>query len=374
MGRRDAVRTAAGMTTTHPRSDASTRFTLPSQPADVPWPTLTWPTGPQLSGSPIRLARLVDEAFDPRLWPGGHHRAILVIQGGRIVAERYGTGLDATSRHLSWSVAKSVTHAMVGIAVDQGRLDVTEPMCTREWESVGDGRGAITVADLLAMRSGLRFNEDYLDDTTSDCLEMLFGSGASDVAAYAASLESDHPVGATFNYSSGSTNIVVRRLVDSLGAGDSPAERRAVTEKFAREQLFDPIGAGETEMRFDEAGTFVGSSYLYATARDLARFGLLYLRDGVWEDERVLPAGWVDDARTIRSSEAESGWFYGSHWWVRGDDLGTFWANGYDGQMISCIPALDALVVRFGELPVQLRPATEQWFFDVVGSLRPAAS
>lgn len=348
-----------------------TTVALPTQPAGRSWPTVTWATGEQVTGDAERLAQVVDEAFDPAFEASfGQHRAVLVVQGGRIVAERYASGLDARSTHLSWSMAKSVTHALAGILVRDELLDPAAPMPLREWSAPGDPRAAITVSDLLAMRSGLRFVEDYVDDATSDCLEMLFGTGAGDVAAYAASLPLEHGIDEVFNYSSGTTNIVLRHLVDLLGAGGDPAARRELTEQWTRRELFDPIGMSSVELRYDEAGTFVASSYLYATARDFARFGLLYLRDGVWDGRRVLPEGWVDDARRIRSLDPEDGWYYGHHWWVRGDDLGTFWANGYEGQMVACIPALDAVVVRLGKLPSDRRPATERWFFDVVDALR----
>jgi CubicO group peptidase (beta-lactamase class C family) len=348
-----------------------TTVALPSQPTGRPWPTVTWATGEQVTGDAELLAQVVDEAFDPAFEATfGQHRAVLVVQGGRIVAERYASGLDARSTHLSWSMAKSVTHALAGILVRDGLLDPTAPMPVREWSAPSDPRAAITVSDLLAMRSGLRFVEDYVDDTTSDCLEMLFGTGAADVAAYAASLPLEHGIDEVFNYSSGTTNIVLRHLVDLLGADGDPAARRELTEQWTRRELFDPIGMDSVELRYDEAGTFVASSYLYATARDFARFGLLYLRDGVWDGRRLLPEGWVDDARRIRSLDPDDGWYYGHHWWVRGDDLGTFWANGYEGQMVACIPALDAVVVRLGKLPSDRRPATERWFFDLVDALR----
>lgn len=349
----------------------STTFALPRQPDGHSWPTVTWATAPQRSGDPERVENLLDTAFDPaehgRL---GEHRAVLIVQDGRIVAERYGPGLDARSTHLSWSVAKSVTHAVAGVLVARGVLDPAAPMRAREWAGEDDPRGAITLEDLLAMRSGLRFVEDYVDDATSDCLEMLYGSGAHDVAGYAAALPLEHPIGATFNYSSGTTNIVVRHLMDLLGAGTDPDERRTATEALFAEALFEPLGMGPVELRFDEVGTFVGSSYLYATARDFARFGLLYLRDGLWEGHRLLPEGWVDAARTIRSRDPDNGWYYGLHWWIRGDDVGTFWANGYEGQMVACVPELDVVVVRLGKMPTELRPATEQWWFDLLDALR----
>lgn len=352
----------------------ATEVRLQRDPPGASWPTLAWATGAQRTGDPTRVDELVEQAFDPHQEHRfGRHRAVLVVQDGRIIAERYAAGTDATTTHLSWSVAKSVTHAAIGLAVERGVLDPTEPMRHREWSAADDPRGDITVGDLLEMRSGLRFVEDYVDDARSDCLEMLFGRGADDVAAYAASLPLEHPVGSEFNYSSGTTNILVRHLADRLGAADDPALRTSVIQDLVVDELFAAIGAGPVELRTDAAGTWVGSSYLYATARDYARFGLLYLRDGWWQGRRLLPEGWVDDARTVRSRDPDNGWWYGRHWWVRGDEVGTFWANGYEGQMVACVPALDVVVVRLGQLPTEHRPATEQWFFDLLDALGPGA-
>jgi CubicO group peptidase (beta-lactamase class C family) len=334
---------------------------------------MTWATGEQVTGDPELVADLVDAAFEPsnrdRL---GEHRAIVVVQGGRIVAERYGNGATAQSTHLSWSVAKSVTHAAAGILVRRGLLDLSAPLPAPEWAAEDDPRAGITTGDLLEMRSGLHFVEDYVDDAVSNCLEMLFGVGAEDVAAYAASQPLERPVGEVFNYSSGTTNIIVRHLAGLLGAdaAASAEQRRDAITTLLGQELFEPLGMGPVELRFDAAGTFVGSSYLYATARDYARFGLLYLRDGVWDGRRILPEGWVDDARSIRSRDPDNGWYYGRHWWVRGDDVGTFWANGYDGQMVACVPALDLVFVRLGRMPTVLRPATERFFFDLLDACR----
>jgi CubicO group peptidase (beta-lactamase class C family) len=343
----------------------STSILLPGQPGGVPWPTLAWATGEQLTGDPGALADLLDPVFSVPSTPElGRSLAFVAVQGGRIVAERYGPGVASTDRLISWSTAKSMTHAALGSLVLDGALDPAGPAAVAEWTSAGDPRAAITVDDLLAMRSGLRFVEDYVDDTTSDCLEMLWGSGADDVAHYAADLPLEHPVGEVFNYSSGTTNILSRLVGDHAGGG------REATEAFLQERLFGPIGMTSAEPRFDAAGTWVGSSYVFATARDFARFGLLYLRDGMWDGRRLLPEGWVDSARTIRSVDPEDGEYYGHHWWVRGDDVGTFWAAGYEGQMISCVPALDLVVVRLGKTPSDLRAHRERFWADVLDCFR----
>lgn len=331
----------------------------------VPWPTLAWATGPQQTGHPDRVEHLLDRAFRTNPNPDlGQTLAIVAVQGSRIVAERYHSpGTSATTRLISWSTAKSITHAAVGIAIRDDLMSLHDPLEVPEWSDPDDPRRQITLDHLLAMRPGLRFSEDYVTDG-SDCLEMLFGRGATDVAHYAASLPLDHPPDTVWNYSSGTTNIICRALGRAVGG------TREATESYLRRQLFDPLGMSSASPRFDEAGTWVGSSYLYATARDFARFGLLYLRDGVWGDERILPDGWVDHARIPRSDDGEGG-FYGHHWWVWGDDLGTFAANGYEGQRIIVVPPLDLVLVRLGKTPVDHKAELQAFLTELVDAFRP---
>jgi CubicO group peptidase (beta-lactamase class C family) len=215
------------------------------------------------------------------------------------------------------------------------------------------------------MRSGLTFREDYEDAGTSHCLEMLFGSGAVDMAHYAASLPLAHPIDTVWNYASGTTNIISRAIGMVVGGG------REGVSAFLAEELFGPIGMTSAEPRFDDAGTWVGSSYLYATARDFARFGELYLRDGVWDGRRILPEGWVDLARTPLSIDPEDGDGYGNQWWITGDDLGTFAAFGYEGQTVMVVPALDVVLVRLGKTPSTHKPALRQWYRDVIACCSP---
>ena len=256
-------------------------------------------------------------------------------------------------------MAKSMLHAVVGLLVKDGRLDLDAPADVPEWSAPGDPRHAITVRHLLAMRDGLDFAEDYVDDRTSDVIAMLFGDGQADMAHFAA----DRPLAAApdtrFNYSSGTTNIISAVVARQLGPG-------APYEAFLHERLFGPLGMASARPEFDAAGTWVASSYVRATARDFARFGLLYLRDGVWDGTRLLPEGWVDYGRTIESVDPEDG-PYGAHWWgVAGDTLGTFRASGYEGQSITICPALDLIVVRLGKTPTEHDPDLVAWRADVV--------
>ena len=247
--------------------------------------------------------------------------AVVLVQGGRIVHEAYSPTAGPGTPLVSWSMAKSVTHALVGMAVADGSLDLGAPAPVPEWQD--DVRSAITLEHLMEMRSGLTFVEDYVDDSISHCIDMLFGTGKADVASYAAALPLEHAPGTHWSYSSGTTNIVCRILGDVAhgGPGGSGAERSAAMRALLQRRLFAPLGMNTADPRFDEAGTFIGSSFLYASARDFARFGLLYLRDGVWGDRRVLPAGWSDDARRPTPVPPEEGVAYGRHWWLW-DQLG----------------------------------------------------
>ncbi len=310
---------------------------------------------------PAGVLELLDQAFDTNPSPDlALSLAAVVVHHGRLVAERYGPDVDRSTALISWSTAKSITQAALGILVRDDRIDLEAMPVCREWAGKPDPRRSISLRDLLAMRSGLEFNEDYVDAGTSHCLEMLFGSGADDVAGYAASQRLIHPVDTVWNYSSGSTNIISRAIGEVVGGG------RADMERFLRAELFEPLGMTSAEPRFDVAGTWVGSSYLYATARDLARFGYLYLHDGVWDGRRILPEGWVDDARTARSVDPEGG-FYGMQWWIPGDEWGTFSANGYEGQHIIVVPALDLVVVRLGKTPIDHAPALAGWCRRLIG-------
>ena len=323
---------------------------LPSQPTGTAWPTEDWPTGDVPRG--VDLDPLLDEVFDDD-GPMAQTFAVLVVHGGRVVAERYQGALEhfdrpptpvtAETTLLSWSMAKSILHAVVGMLVADGHLDLDVPAAVPEWGDPGDPRHAITLRQLLAMRDGLAFAEDYVDGEVSDTIEMLFGDGQSDMAHFAADRPLAAPPGTRFNYSSGTSNIVSGIVARTVGPGESYA-------RFLHSRLFGPLGMSSADPEFDEAGTWVASSSLYATARDYARFGLLYLRDGLWDGVRLLPAGWVDYGRTWVSEDPDDASPYGAHWWgVAGDTRGTFRASGYEGQSITLCPTLDLMVVRLGK-------------------------
>jgi CubicO group peptidase (beta-lactamase class C family) len=303
------------------------------------------------------LDRQLDELF-ARPPEEGISLAFVLTQGGEIVAERYGVrpgnlfepddvAVTADTPLLSWSVAKSMVHAALGVLVLDGRLDPADPAPVAGW--AGTEKEAITVLDLLEMRPGLRFVEDYVDGETSHCLDMLFGAGAQDHAAYAAALPLDHPPGTVWNYSSGTSNILSRVVGDLVGDGE------AATRAFLDQRLFGPAGMFDADPGFDASGTWVGSSYVHAPARQFARFGELYLRDGVVGGQRVLPAGWTDHARTVIAHDPESGFGYGRHWWTWPDQPGSLGAHGYEGQYVVVLPQHDAVLIHLGKTDASVR-------------------
>ncbi len=344
---------------------------LPAQPEGTPWPApgnAGWPEGPLPDA--VDLEPLLARAFDDA-GPLARTYAVVVVHRGRVVAERYQGAIEhwdgdpepvgPETRLLSWSMAKSFLHAVVGLLVAEGRLDPAAPAPVPEWSGPGDPRRAVTLEHLLAMRDGLDFLEDYVDGERSDVIEMLFGAGAEDMAHFAADRPLARPPGEHFNYSSGTSNIVSGIVARTVGPG-------APYQAFLAERLFGPLGATSAQPRFDDAGTFIGSSYVYATARDFARLGLLYLRGGQWGDARLLPAAWVDTARTPRSVDPEDGALHSLHWWVVDDGRGTFRAAGYEGQSVTVCPAHDLVVVRLGKTPTEHAPDLVAWRADMVAA------
>ena len=317
------------------------------------------------------------DVVEPLFAPDAAHGttlAVVVLQAGEVVLERYGHQPDtafgpggpvtADSTLISWSMAKSITHAAVGILVGEGRLRLDEPAAVPSWS--GTAKERITLQHLLEMRSGLRFVEDYVDGGVSHVIDMLFGGGSDDTAAYAAALPLEHEPGTVWNYSSGTTNIVARIVGDAVGGG------RDGMEAFLHDRLFVPAGMHSAIPKFDPAGTFIGSSYVYATARDFAGFGELYRRDGIAADgTRVLPEGWCRHARVQCAVDAESGFGYGAHWWLWPDLPGSMACHGYEGQYTLVVPDRDLVVVHLGKVPAERRPVVDAVLRRVVATAAP---
>jgi len=334
---------------------------LPPQPAGIAWPTQDWQTAPlprDVDRAALDLA--VTEAFAGRHAQMGETRAVLVVQDGRVVFERYGEGFTRDTRLNSWSVAKSITHALVGAAVLERRLTIDTPMGSPHWRA-GDRRASTTWRQWLQMVDGLEYNENAPDFVNAGNARVLYGDGRRDVALWAANRPLIRDPGAHWNYSTGTTLLICDALTRLIVPEPRDVrDRRVRMRAWMNEVLFARIGA-DPVVEFDPQGTFYGSSLIWATARDFARFGYLYLRDGVWDGERVLPAGWVDFARTP-GPDANAD-IYGAQWWLtpahgpgRPDRslitdnrmADAFSAQGFEGQIIVVVPSKDLVMVRLG--------------------------
>ncbi len=286
----------------------------------------------------------------------------VVVRHGCLVAEGYARGYTRETRHLAWSVSKSVSNVLYGIAVRQGVIEMRAPAARYYPPLDREGHRDITLEHLMFMSSGLEWSEGYeASPLKSSVIAMLYTSGRADMARYTAEQPLESPPGTVWEYSSGTTNLLMGILKEVLGP-----ERYA---RFPWEELFDPVGMRSAVFERDRSGTFVGSSYFYATPRDMARFGYLVLRDGVWGDRRILPRDWVAHYtqiapayRTLDPDRRESGLHPGGHWWVNRPDPesgleapfaevpeDTFAALGHWGQSIVVIPSLDLVVVRTGD-------------------------
>jgi len=343
---------------------ASALVPLPSQPPDVPWPTLEWP---QLPGG-SRLDAAVGSAFAEKVaGVTARTHAVVVVHRGRIVAERYAAGFDVAARHAGWSMAKSFACALAGVLAAEGRLRVHEPAPVEAWSDPADPRHGITTAQLLQMSSGLRWDEDYVGAWNSDVLSMLFGNGRRDMAGYASRRPLGDPPGTRWLYSSGSTLVVSGILRRSAGEADYRALPR---------RLFDRLGMRSAVAEADEAGNWVLSSYLFATARDWARLGLFFLRDGTWEGQRVLAPGWMDFARTPTPASKGT---YGAGFWLNSGSPpavprvppDSFQAQGRFGQWVAMVPSRDLVVVRLGATFFDVEKVLDRLLGDVLEALEP---
>lgn len=329
----------------------------------VPVPHDAWETAPITNTA----------ALDEYLFPPGLDRAdkerkgvrtdgIVVVQHGRIVYERYGGSYTATTKHLAWSVSKSFTNALAGIAVGEGTLHLTDSICTLR-PDLPKASCDVTVQHLLEFSTGFDWNEGYegTSPTASSVLAMLYGEGAGDMAAFVASHPRRDPPGTSWQYSSGDTNV----LASVVAAALAPTHG----DQFPWAVLFDPIGMRSATWERDRHGTYVGSSYLYATPQDFARFGQLLLGDGCWDGHRILPVGWVHDSTVVNGPirqkplHRDPGDVQGRVFWLNrpipevgqtelpwpGVPDDAYAALGHWSQSIAVIPSRDLVVVRTGD-------------------------
>jgi len=302
----------------------------PSPQAEV-WPGDDWEVSTP-EGEGMDPARLEDVASYCEAHKCG---GVVVVRHGRIVWERYWGGWDENSTDNSWSMAKSMTDALVGIAIGEGKIESVDQSAADfipEWR--GTRNEEITLRNLLSMNSGLLWNEDYFEE--SDILTMIT---SDDQTAYAIERPRFHDPGDDWYYSSGDTQLfsAIIRAATGMEAG-----------RYAQEKLFGPIGMEGARWDTDRAGHTVTYCCVYTTARNFARFGYLFLRDGRWNDRQVVPADWVE--QSVQPSQWENQG-YGYFWWLLGppdvpEDM--LVADGFQTKRIYVIPSLDIVAVRIG--------------------------
>ena len=336
-----------------PISDVVVPADSKPQPALLPeiaGPAVVHPGSPQ-------LAQALERAFaEPTAPPFRHTRAIVVVKDGQVIAERYADGYGVDTPLLGFSATKSVTSALIGILVRQGKLAVDKPAPVAAWQSPDDPRHAITVDQLLRHTAGLALGSS-LEASLGAALEPVnrMKYMERDMATFAESTPLATTPGTAWNYSDGNS-IILSHLIRNATGG-----HLADVLRFARSELFDPLGMHSVTLEFDGAGTPEGSSQMLASARDWARFGLLYLNDGVVGGKRILPEGWVN----YSASPTPSGWVgIGAGFWTnRGDSFGAnyraergmprdaFFAKGTIGQYVIVVPSERMVIVRLGRSP-----------------------
>ena len=358
--------------------DTVAKISLPSadlkQPAllpDIAGPDVVAPATPQ-------LAAALDRAFaEPEQEPRRHTKAIVVVKDGHVVAERYAEGYGVATPILGFSATKSVISALAGILVRKGALTLDQPAPIAAWRSAGDPRSAITVDHLLRHTAGLAIGsslEASLGAAFEPVNRMKFME--SDMAGFAESLDLATTPGEAWNYNDGNF-IVLSHLMRNAAGG-----KAADVIRFARQELFAPLGMRSVTIEFDASGNPEGSSQMLASARDWARFGLLYLDDGVVGGKRILPEGWVN----YSASPTENAWVgYGAGFWTnRGDNFGAsyrvehgwprdaFFAKGAIGQYVIIVPSERLVIVRLGRSPNW--PSAADGVFDLVRDVVKATS
>ncbi|HEX2609310.1 MAG TPA: serine hydrolase [Flavisolibacter sp.] len=311
--------------------------------------SIAWPDGDLATAQSLpAMDKALAVAFEPTYKEKEvHTRALLIVHKGNIIAEKYADGYTPHTPFLGWSMAKSITSTLIGMLVQEGRLDINAPAPVPQWQTATDRHRQITTKQLLQQMSGIDFEENYAK--YSNVTNMLFNKG--NMAAYTASLPVKYDPGTYFYYSSGNSNILSRIVRDVVDEKTYAA--------YPYDSLFRKIGMLHTLLEPDASGTYVGSSYVYASARDYARFGLLYLGDGLWNGRRLLPEGWVRQATTAPAANSLRN--YGFQFWLNGkDDLNPqqkaypempddlFLADGYGGQRIYMVPSKDLVIVRMG--------------------------
>jgi CubicO group peptidase (beta-lactamase class C family) len=305
----------------------------------LPWPNGDRNASARPRGDARALAGTIAKAFDRRSYgQGSETTAVLVLQDGKIVAERYRADFTMHMSQRTWSVAKSIAGTLIGAAVQQGVLEVDAPAPVPEWRSPGDPRAAITTDQLLRMASGLH------SDSAGNRTDAIYFGGTT-VTENAPGWPLETAPGTRFRYANNDILLAVRGLRARLGDGE-----RALVFPFTA--LFWKIGMTRTVAETDRQGNFILSSQVWTTGRDLARLGLLYLNDGMWNGERILPAGWGAYVARRGPAQPAGGFGYGASFWTFPADAGipadAFIAQGNRGQYLAVVPSRRIVVVRRG--------------------------
>ena len=304
---------------------------------------LAWPQGDAdaLSSTkpPPALSQVIDKLFDGHTYGAGTRTtAVIVIKDGKILAERYRAGYDMHTPQRTWSVAKSITATVVGRAVALGLANIEAPANVPEWKHPGDPRAAITLAMLLHMNSGL-----WTNGPGNRTDEVYLGGGL--VTQWATAMPLEAAPGSVFRYSNDDALLAARSVRASLGDG-----QRAIDFPFT--ELFWRIGMFHTTPETDWQGNYILSSQVWSTARDVARLALLYIDDGVWNGQRLLPKGWSKFVATPAPAQPTQDAGYGAFFWLYGPEQGlpegTYLMNGNRGQYIFIVPSRKVIIVRRG--------------------------
>jgi len=304
----------------------------PASQIALPWQTAGWTHGaPEDDVDGAQLQSGVSGTFASS---AARARALLVIHRGRVVVERYGDGRGPQSRLLSHSIAKFILGTAIGVLVGQGRLDLDAPV-----SGFAPRHRLLTIRHLMTMRSGLAWNEAYTN-LASDLPETMLGHGRLDQARYVATMAQAQAPGARFSYSSGDANLLSGVVRDRLGSGQAYA-------RFLRTELFEPLGLTSAEPGFDASGTFVGSSWFWATAQDYARIGYLHLSRGMSNGRRLLPEDWHSVVLQPSDAVTDGHNGYGALATLFSD--GAYGHTGFRGQLLLIDEARDLVIVRFAD-------------------------
>ena len=322
---------------------------LSGDPATIPWPEGDRVANKSLPASldAVALQAASDWAFE-RESPEQVTLSLIVVQRGDIVHERYADGFDMSTRTRTWSTAKSLAVTLMGMMADDGRLELDEPLGL-EWLPLQaspetDPRHAITLRHVLNMSSGLNTVDNRgMEYATGS--GMAYWAGSSSVRGAVSRALIREP-GTSWDYENYDTLLGVLAMKRAIGDDQAYLE-------YPRKALLDRIGMRNTLMSVDRFGDFIMSSQVYTNARDLARFGMLYLQDGVWDGERLLSHEWIDFVRTPAPATAERGNQYGGQWWLVPDNRNdvpksAYSTSGNRGQFVIVVPSHDLVIVRRG--------------------------